>query len=236
MSSRNCNCSAIPLPRKVALWVAILSNAAFILISADVINHGLLQQLDIPIARWVAEHRPPVDASHKMPLSITIASLFTQLGSVPMIGTAAAIAAVYLTLKRNWRLMIWGAVTLIGEPIINYLLKSAFALPRPTLETSVYELNRGFTYPSGHTMAVAVTYGIIAAMCVEFFPRISKIAWAALMIFCLLFGIAMLYIGVHYLSDLLGAYAVSACWLGIMLCVPGAPKAGLRNCSLPPAH
>lgn len=216
MSRPSC-CPTIPLPRRASMWCALLGGAAFALIAADVVFHGQLQQMDMPIARWIAAHRPVRTLEHpETPTLILTASLITQFGSTGYVATMAAATGLTLAILRRWRLLVWGAITLIAEPGINWVLKQSFALPRPTMETSVYPLNHGYTFPSGHTMAACVAFGILAVIAGELWPRSRVSMWVMCAMVCAAVGAALVYVGVHYVSDVLAAYAVAACWVGAM--------------------
>lgn len=205
------------LPQRASVWAALMGCIVFILIAADVVYRGRLQRMDMPIARWIVEHRPAWTMENSVPpMPILLASYVTDLGSTPLIVGIALIVGVLLAISRRWRWLAWGAIILSGEPILNLILKQSFALPRPTIKTSVYILEYGYTFPSGHTMAACVTFGILAVMASRFWPRLRFYVWGLYGALALIVGTALLYIGVHYLTDILAAYAISACWLGLM--------------------
>lgn len=215
-------CPGIPLPRRASVWGALAGGVAFGLIAADVVYHGQLQRMDMPVARWVAEHRPTM-TSGPHPL-VGIGAFVTDLGSTPVIVGLSVIVAIWLAVYGKWRMLAWGAVAMIGEPVINMMLKPAFGLPRPTMETSAFPLNHGYTFPSGHAMAACVAFGILAMMVSALRPRMRVWAWVGWGVISAAVGAALVYIGVHYVTDVLAAYAVSVCWLGVMARVPWAPR------------
>jgi len=72
-----------------------------------------------------------------------------------------------------------------------------------------------YGFPSGHTMGVTVLFGLLAL----FLAKTVSTAGAAFAYFIaaglviLLIGLTRVYLGAHFLSDVLGAFAASVVWL-----------------------
>lgn len=76
----------------------------------------------------------------------------------------------------------------------------------------------GLAYPSGHTTQTIATWGIIAILLATGRPprtRIQLMAIAASVI--LLVGASRIYLGTHWLTDVLGGYALGGTWLALIL-------------------
>lgn len=90
---------------------------------------------------------------------------------------------------------------------INYLLKMSLQDPRPywyNTKVVAYSSETGFGLPSGHSQQSAVVWLSIAA-------QLRKPwAWAAAIIITLLVGISRLYLGVHFITDILLGWALAA--------------------------
>ena len=94
-------------------------------------------------------------------------------------------------------IIMWG---LIG------ILKSIFKRPRPNINRLVNE--KGFSYPSGHTMTATCFYSFIIFLIIisPLMLTVKIVLITLLCILMLLVGYTRVYLGVHYLSDVIGAY------------------------------
>lgn len=109
--------------------------------------------------------------------------------------------------------LILFSIVLIGSTAFNVILKSIFQRERPSFFRMVIEEN--FSFPSGHSMAALSLYGIISYLLWRHIPKQSgRIALITIStIFILVIGTSRIYLGVHYPSDIIGAYLFSGFWL-----------------------
>ncbi|MGH9930880.1 MAG: phosphatase PAP2 family protein, partial [Pyrinomonadaceae bacterium] len=108
--------------------------------------------------------------------------------------------------------------SVLGGTLLNRLLKYAFHRPRPFLSDPLLTIT-SYSFPSGHTMAATVLYGVIAAYLLTATPdwrRRALIIFSASFLI-LLVGFSRMYLGAHYLSDVLGAMAEGLAWLALCL-------------------
>jgi membrane-associated phospholipid phosphatase len=96
-------------------------------------------------------------------------------------------------------------------------LKAAFERPRPAFSDPIATAS-GFSFPSGHAMVSLTVYGALAFVIVATTKsrraRVLVLATAAALVLAI--GFSRLYLGVHYVSDVLAAYGAGIAWL--MLC------------------
>jgi undecaprenyl-diphosphatase len=116
-------------------------------------------------------------------------------------------------------------VTAGGGALLNTGLKSVFHRARPTF-ASEFPVS-SWSFPSGHAMDSLIGYGLLAYWLGERFPHrrfIIRYAAAALI---LLIGFARIYLGVHYLSDVIAGFAAGTLWLTV--CITGYQFAERRR-------
>lgn len=125
---------------------------------------------------------------------------------------------VCLWRRRLSRWMAGFALTVYGGMLLNFWLKGIFQRSRPRFEDPLLTLNT-YSFPSGHTMAATVFYGVLVAIVISqsrsWFSRVLAILAAVFMV--ALVGFSRIYLGVHYLSDVLGAMVEGAAWLALCL-------------------
>ena len=186
--------------------------AAFSAIALDITHHGPLARADRALAPFLHAH-----ANHWL---ILLASACSGLGDIRILGPLAVAVGIFLLRRRQWRALVTWAAGLIGCTFLCGILKSLFAIPRPSRFTLVpFDADSGYTFPSGHTMGALVAAGLLALLWMRLKPRprAHRLAAAALATLTgLLAAAALLYIGVHYLSDVLAGLALSLAWLGVL--------------------
>lgn len=138
----------------------------------------------------------------------------TQFGGLYLV-SALIIATLIFFYLQNKRSYIWPlVVTLSGAEATTTLIKLAIHRDRPGQSVAFY-LEKSFSFPSGHATISMALYGFL----IYFFLRewyrsnSSRIAARALMGLIILVGFSRIYLGVHYLSDVLAGYLVGALWV-----------------------
>jgi len=183
----------------------------FAALAVDVTHHGRLQQFDRVVAQEIYTR---VDDPNLW-LGIVLTGWGSSAATVP----TALLGALGLLYRRRWHLLGFWALTLLGVLVLCPLLKRTMDIPRPTefARLIVYRIasNYNFTFPSGHTMAALVVWGAAAYVLAELYPfRGAKMAVSlAGAGIVLMVSAGLLYVGVHYLTDILGAYLAGGAWL-----------------------
>ncbi|MDQ6712016.1 MAG: phosphatase PAP2 family protein, partial [Candidatus Dormibacteraeota bacterium] len=78
----------------------------------------------------------------------------------------------------------------------------------------------GWAFPSGHATQSIAFYGMLAIVLITWYAPNRRLALgigAALI--TLVVGASRLYLGVHWLTDVLGGYALGLAWLSLVLAV-----------------
>ncbi len=124
-----------------------------------------------------------------------------------------ALVAGWLLLRRLQRLALFVVVTVLGSSLLNNVVKLLVNRARPHLSDPV-AVAGGKSFPSGHAQAAIVGYGVLLAVFLPIIPR----RWRGLAVgvgsaLVLLVGFARISLGVHYLSDVIGAFLIGTVWL-----------------------
>ena len=191
----------------VGLFVVLLAGWWFGEIAEDMSRDAATRQLDERVIAWFQEQTSP---------GLTqIARIVTALGSVPFL-TAGSILTAFVLVTRGFIYRFLAVVvTMGGGSLLNILLKHFFQRQRPVLENPLVTLS-SFGFPSGHTMGATLFYGLLALLIAHstrwgWSHRVFGFCCAALLI--ALVGTSRIYLGAHYLTDVLGAIALGLAWL-----------------------
>src|SRR5262245_34301914 len=142
----------------------------------------------------------------------------TYLGTSPfLIGLSIGVMAILL-LYRQWRLAAaWGITQLISVILIEKS-KLAFGRARPAFN-GMFTIEDSFSFPSGHALGSMVAFGLLAYLVILAFhqPPLRTFTVAVCGALIVLIGFSRLFLGVHYLSDILGGYALGAAWLAFAI-------------------
>lgn len=147
-----------------------------------------------------------------------IAKTLSYIGSSAVTIPLALVIVIVLAvvLKHRWEIILFVG-TLLGSSLLNTTLKALYHRARPDIHRIVEEA--GFSFPSGHSMSAFSLYGILTYLLWRHLPskgwRIALIVFSLIMVLGI--GLSRIYLGVHYPSDVIGGYWVSACW--ITLCI-----------------
>jgi membrane-associated phospholipid phosphatase len=155
------------------------------------------------------------DALHAnvVPSATTALSAVTTLGSTPVLALIVSAAGAYLVPRRRGREAALLVVTLVGTQLLTWILKAIFERPRPTFEDPVATAS-WFSFPSGHALSSIAVYGALAYVFVTGIRSSrSRAMVAGIALLVAVIGFSRLYLGVHYLTDVLAGYSAGLAWL-----------------------
>lgn len=179
-------------------------------ISEDIINHEPITVADVQLSNWLHAHTSPLLTKAML--------LITAFGSTGVVTCIAVALGLFLLSRRQHYWLLALVLTVPGGGLLNKLLKYMFHRPRPHFEDPILKVT-SYSFPSGHTMIATVLYGVIAAyvftQTTDWRWRVLSIVSAALLI--ALVACSRIYLGAHYLSDVLGAMAEGLAWLSLCL-------------------
>jgi undecaprenyl-diphosphatase len=109
-------------------------------------------------------------------------------------------------------------LVMLGGLTLTFVLKDFFRIPRPALFISIMP-EKGFSFPSGHSLNSVCLYGYLAALHVLENPKALR-RWLAAAGICVIPAAIMwsrLYLGVHWLSDVAAGTLIAVFWLAMCL-------------------
>ncbi len=166
--------------------------------------------------------QPVLDAAVAVrdPLLTTVVQAFTDLGGTTGMPILATLAAVGLAVAwRSWTPVVLVVVTAAGSLLMTTVGKAAVGRARPPLAEAVPPFESSFSFPSGHSLNSVAIAGIVAYLVV----RRLRTRWArgltvgAATVFALLMGLSRVYLGHHWLTDVVVAWMLGTGWLAIVI-------------------
>ncbi|HEX8859059.1 MAG TPA: phosphatase PAP2 family protein [Actinomycetes bacterium] len=195
----------------LSVLVLALGMAALLLVTWGIgalTKTGPVMRLDRPVYDWFVGHRAawltaPVEA-------------FTGIGSYTAAGVISAVCGALLALRRRTVLPL---VLLLTVPLEKYLQLWAGTLihaPRPPAASSIGPVG-GF--PSGGSARVVLVCGMAAWLLAE--QRSSRrsvvAAWTATALLAFAEGWSRMYLGRHWVVDVLGGWLFGALIMVVLL-------------------
>ena len=189
----------------VGLIVILLAGWCFTEL-ADDIAEGDFARLDEGTVAFVQ--------SYANPAVTRAAQIISWLGSVAFLTVASVVAALVFLRKRWFDAILGLALTMLGGGLLNMLLKQLFQRQRPVFEAPIVNLT-SFAFPSGHTMGATLFYMFIAAVVAYAMKsqRIRVLAFASAFTLIATIGMTRIYLGAHFVTDVVGAIVAGTAWL-----------------------
>jgi len=200
------------LALRLGVGAGVLIAAAWLFgaIAEDIVTSDRLTVLDIQVARWLRAQATPEVTRWML--------LVTDLHSTIAVSCYAGVVAAALAWRRQWRHLATVFVCVAGGLTLNVLMKLAFHRARPVLDDPLLTLT-SYSFPSGHVAGSTLMYGLLVAW---MFTRTRRPLVRAAVAVAAAGAIALvaftrMYLGVHYLSDVVAAFAEGVAWLALCL-------------------
>ena len=193
--------------------LAVAGTTSAVATTEAVLEHGDLAAYDPAVSQAVIDGR----SAWLTPL----AQVLTVLGSTAFLLPATIAAVVLLATRRRWKASIVIGVGMTLPLLLTSVLKSGIGRIRPPTADLLGPINSGFAFPSGHTLNSSVFFGLLALVLIPAIrPGWARVA-ALLSAIGLAFGVgwSRVYLGYHWLTDVVGGWSIAFIIIGAALVV-----------------
>lgn len=150
----------------------------------------------------------------RTPFGDNIMVALTELGDVTVTLTVVISVLLWLLWKHAWRASAYWVAAAGFATILTQAIKAGLGRARPF---PLYEGASLFSFPSGHATMSMVTYGFLAVLISrKLSPRDRLATFTAIMLLVVLIAFSRLYLGVHWLSDVLGGVTFGLAWIAVL--------------------
>lgn len=197
---------------RVSVGALILIAASWLFggIAEDVMTGDPITVVDMHIAQWLH--------AHAVPWLTQVMEMVSLLHNTVGMTIITLVFAAILIAKRYWYWLLNLILVVPGGMLVNVLMKQAFQRTRPIFDHPLLNLT-SYSFPSGHTAASTLFYGLLAALIISKTASWNWRVWTVLLAFAIvsLVAFSRLYLGAHYLSDVLAALTEGLAWLALCL-------------------
>lgn len=201
-----------PVPG-IAVVVTGMALAGFLLLTAAVLFFPAFQALDARLSAAVRSISwGPLEA---------LARGLTFMGDGWTMTALTVAAAAYLVAGRRRAEAALLVATMALGTSAGALLKEAVERSRPGLEAARIPIPETYSFPSGHALAAFLYFGIAAFLFFVLARSVRVKLWAWFACSVLAFGIALsrVYLGVHYLGDIIASWMLGSAFLTVSVAV-----------------
>lgn len=203
---------ALTLTLVVGGGVAVLLTHAAGEVYESVVDAGSVAGLDVPVLdAAVGVRTPTVDGW---------LTRFTDVGgTVGMPVLATGVVVVLALWWRRWTPVVLMAGAAAGSILMTVTGKELTGRARPPLELAVPPFESSPSFPSGHTLNATVVVGVVAYLLL--IRLVRPAARLAVLVasggFVLAMGLSRVYLGHHWLSDVVAAWLFGLGWLAVVV-------------------
>lgn len=178
----------------------------------DVVERDGIAAIDQPVLDAAVRARTPFTAE--------LATDFTDLGGkvgMPIIAVVVAVAIAWAW--RRWTPLVLMAIASAGSLLITITGKELTARDRPPQSLAVPPFESSPSFPSGHTLNATVILGLTAYLLVVWAnrKRWRVLALVTLGTLIVAMGLSRVFLGHHWLTDVVAGWAVGLGWLASVI-------------------
>lgn len=149
----------------------------------------------------------------RTPILTSFFSVITEAGNLVTISFLITVVVSYFLLRRSSEVPVALVGAFVGTLLTVALLKFGIGRARPDVLNALI-VEHFSSFPSLHAALAVSVYGMFAHIAVGRLRTDAGVFFIGALCFvlALLIGFSRIYLGVHYLSDVLGGYIVGLMW------------------------
>lgn len=175
----------------------------FLLVAIGVFSHSWLIQLNRPLFYLL-------QSIHTTGLTHFFAAM-TCLGTPMYISLIGLVSALYFWLSGNRRDAVAMLLITLSVFVLVGGIKTVLHWPRPT---GLMYVKSSSSFPSGHTTLSFAILGMLAYLFAQAMPAKKRwMSYFTLYLLVFLIALSRLYLGAHWLTDIVGSVLLASCLL-----------------------
>jgi len=157
-----------------------------------------------------------------------VARFFTLLGSTLPIVVMTAAIAIYLVLRGRKAEALLLVLTVAIGSLLGETLKVLVHRARPAVEYARIATPSSYSFPSGHALTAVDFFGTLGFIVLIGKSRLKRSALIVVVfvMMALAIGLSRVYLGVHYMGDVLAGCSLGAAWVTFMILIGATWGAG----------
>jgi undecaprenyl-diphosphatase len=194
--------AALGLSLGLGLGAALLALYLFAALADEVMEQQTLQIDTAVLMTLRAVQSPALDWA-----AYVVSALGSEVLAVLMVLLLGVLAW-----QRRWGAAVGLLLTVVGAQMLNNVLKDWFHRTRPAPLEGLIPA-QAFSFPSGHAMVAAAFYLFVGYLAWRILSgKVRIVCTVVLIAVALLIGLSRLYLGVHYLTDVVAGYIAGFAW------------------------
>lgn len=188
----------------IPMWISVLLFIGLALL----IQLPLIETYDVKWLKFINQFRTPFIDNMMM--------LLTEIGSIKFLLPVTIIVIILSSFNKYFMEALFMLLTFWGVRMLNELLKEIIARERPAL--FLIEVS-GYSFPSGHVMNSVAVFGFIYFIMIHVFSIVINRTQIIILLTIIVFiiSVSRMYLGVHYLTDVLAGGCAGYAFLFVMI-------------------
>ena len=190
----------------VLTGLLLLASWALLIIPTHLSADSLLGNLDLYLFHWLQGLRSP--------LGDRMLVVVTEIGDGWVLYSFTGLLSLWLLARKRWRAALHWLITVACVGLLTEALKLYTAVERPP---SLYSAQMSYAFPSAHASLSVAVFGFLAVIVArELRNNWHWVPYSMAVFMVVAISFSRLYLGVHWLSDVLAGWSLGLVWVALM--------------------